>query len=74
MFRRCPPGGGWAEEQRNIYHDELMYFLEGILVMHINPQTNIVNLDKSLDPLKDQFNSYKDKIRFIALLSPTCPL
>ncbi len=35
---------------------------------------NIVSLDSSLASLKDQFNSGKEKLRFLALLSPTCPL
>lgn len=42
--------------------------------MDINPSYNIVTLDRSLDPLKVRFNAYKEKIRFLALLSPTCPL
>ena len=35
---------------------------------------NIASLDSSLASLKDQFNSGKEKLRFLALLSPTCPL
>ena len=35
---------------------------------------NIVMLDNSLGALKRRFNDNSDKIRFIALLSPTCPL
>ena len=33
----------------------------------------MVSLAGSLTPLKDYFNTRKDKIRFLALLSPTCP-
>lgn len=35
---------------------------------------DLVPLNGSLDQFKDQFNNEKDKIRFLALLSPTCPL
>jgi len=41
--------------------------------MH-NPPTNIITLENSLDSLKERFNSDREKIRFLALLSPTCPL
>ena len=40
----------------------------------MNRTLNIVSLDSSLASLKDQFNSGKEKLRFLALLSPTCPL
>jgi hypothetical protein len=36
--------------------------------------TAIIALDNSLNPLKNQFNDNKEKIRFLSLLSPTCPL
>ena len=36
--------------------------------------TSIITLDSSLEALQKRFNAEKDKIRFIALLSPTCPL
>ena len=39
-----------------------------------NQPKNIVTLDGSLNPLKLRFNNDKEKIRFLALLSPTCPL
>jgi len=42
--------------------------------MNITPSNNIINLKSTLDPLKDKFNNNKEKIRFLALLSPTCPL
>ena len=42
--------------------------------MNITPSNKIITLTGSLDPLKDQFNNNKEKIRFLALLSPTCPL
>ena len=42
--------------------------------MDINPSNNIVALDSSIDPLIDRFNDNKEKIRFLSLLSPTCPL
>jgi hypothetical protein len=35
---------------------------------------SIITLGSSLDPLRDRFNDNKDKIRFLSLLSPTCPL
>ena len=38
------------------------------------PSDDIVVLDNTLDPLKDRFNAQSKKIRFLALLSPTCPL
>ncbi len=42
--------------------------------MNITSSNNIITLNSTLDPLKDQFNQNKEKIRFLALLSPTCPL
>jgi len=42
--------------------------------MDIDESNSIITLDSSLDPLKDQFNDNKEKIRFLSLLSPTCPL
>lgn len=39
-----------------------------------NQSNNIVTLDNSLDLLKERFNADSEKIRFLALLSPTCPL
>ena len=39
-----------------------------------NQSTNIVTLESSLESLKARFNSDREKIRFLALLSPTCPL
>ena len=43
--------------------------------MRIENQTvDIITLDNTLDPLKDRFNADSSKIRFLALLSPTCPL
>jgi hypothetical protein len=42
--------------------------------MDIIQSKNIIPLNTSLDSLKDYFNKNKEKIRFVALLSPTCPL
>jgi len=42
--------------------------------MDIDQSNSILKLDSSLDPLKDEFNDNKEKIRFLSLLSPTCPL
>jgi hypothetical protein len=42
--------------------------------MDSKQSNNIVTLDSSSNPLKFQFNNDKEKIRFLALLSPTCPL
>jgi hypothetical protein len=39
-----------------------------------NQSTNIIKLENSLETLKERFNSDREKIRFLALLSPTCPL
>jgi len=39
-----------------------------------NHSNNIITLDNTLDPLKGRFNEDSRKIRFMALLSPTCPL
>ncbi len=39
-----------------------------------NPSNYIITLDNTLDPLKGRFNAESSKIRFVALLSPTCPL
>ena len=38
------------------------------------PSSNIINLANSLEPLKERFNREREKIRFLTLLSPTCPL
>ena len=43
-------------------------------LMDNNQPKNIVTLDGSSNPLKLRFNNHKKKIRFLALLSPTCPL
>jgi hypothetical protein len=42
--------------------------------MDINQSNRMITLDSSLDPLIDHFNDNKEKIRFLSLLSPTCPL
>jgi hypothetical protein len=42
--------------------------------MDRNQSNSILTLDDSLNPLKFRFNNYKEKNRFLALLSPTCPL
>ena len=42
--------------------------------MDSNQSPTIVTLDGSSNPLKFRFNNTKEKIRFLALLSPTCPL
>ena len=42
--------------------------------MDSNQSKHIVTLKGSLNPLKLRFNNNKEKIRFLALLSPTCPL
>jgi hypothetical protein len=42
--------------------------------MDVTESNSIITLDSSLDPLRDRFNDNKDKIRFLSLLSPTCPL
>jgi len=42
--------------------------------MDITLLNSIITLDGGLNPLKDRFDSDKEKIRFLCLLSPTCPL
>ncbi len=42
--------------------------------MDSKQSNTVVTLDSSLNPLKVRFNYDKEKIRFLALLSPTCPL
>ena len=39
-----------------------------------NKPSDIITLDSTLDPIKKRFNADSGKIRFLALLSPTCPL
>jgi hypothetical protein len=39
-----------------------------------NYSNDIITLNNTLDPLKDRFNADSSKIKFMALLSPTCPL
>lgn len=36
--------------------------------------TTIVTLESTSEPLKERFNGDREKIRFLTLLSPTCPL
>ncbi len=36
-----------------------------------NTNTELLSLAESLEPLRDHFNANKDKLRFVALLSPT---
>lgn len=36
--------------------------------------SKVITLEHSLAPLRDRFNNNSGQIRFIALLSPTCPL
>ena len=36
--------------------------------------SNVIVLENSLAPLRNRFNHNSEQIRFIALLSPTCPL
>ena len=38
-----------------------------------NQSTDIISLEDSLKSLKERFNRNREKIRFLALLSPTCP-
>ena len=46
-----------------------------VLRMRTEDQSSdIITLDNTLDPLKGRFNADSGKIRFMALLSPTCPL
>ena len=60
MPGRYPPGGG---------------SIEGIFGMKDDKQTaDIIMLEDSLESLKERFNSDRGKIRFLALLSPTCPM
>ena len=42
--------------------------------MEVSQLNNLVILDRYLEPLKGRFNVCNDKMRFLALLSPTCPL
>jgi hypothetical protein len=39
-----------------------------------NQASKIITIKNSLAPLKDRFNTNNGEIRFLALLSPTCPL
>jgi hypothetical protein len=52
--------------------DKLAGETPGLSVDHQSKK--IVRLAGSLNPLKLRFNHAKEKIRFLALLSPTCPL
>ena len=42
--------------------------------MDVTQSNSIITLDGALEPLRDRFNDNKEKIRFLSLLSPTCPL
>jgi hypothetical protein len=42
--------------------------------MDATQSKSIITMDSSLDPLRGRFNDNKEKIRFLSLLSPTCPL
>jgi hypothetical protein len=39
--------------------------------MGIDRPTELISLDRSLQPLKNHFNDDGDRLRFLALLSPT---
>ncbi len=39
--------------------------------MGIDESIELISLDRSLQPLKNQFNDNDDLLRFLALLSPT---
>lgn len=41
---------------------------------HDSQSTNIILIENSLKSLKERFNTDREKIRFLALLSPTCPM
>ena len=41
--------------------------------MMTNAGVEIQSLTASLDPLIDHFNNHEDKLRLLAVLSPTCP-
>ncbi len=45
--------------------------LKGIDFMGIDESIELISLDRSLQPLKNQFNDNDDLLRFLALLSPT---
>ena len=47
---------------------------KGVEIMEVSELNNLVILDRYLEPLKGRFNVCNDKMRFLALLSPTCPL
>ena len=47
---------------------------KGFGMRNDNQSTNIINLENSLESLKERFNTDHEKIRFLAVLSPTCPL
>jgi hypothetical protein len=71
----CPPGGGQFKGQRSVYHDGFKNIRRrGSGLMDSNQSNPIVTLTDSLNPLKLRFNNNMEKIRFVALLSPTCPL
>ena len=70
-----PPGGGQFEGEGSIYHASFKdIWWRGSGLMDSNQSPTIVTLDGSSNPLKFRFNNTKEKIRFLALLSPTCPL
>ena len=75
MLRRCPPGGGQIKRQK--FDGVINWNVDDRKVFGMrndNQSTSIVTLESSLESLKERFNSGREKIRFLALLSPTCPL
>jgi hypothetical protein len=72
MPGRCSPGGepavgpGSFLGRRDLTQEKTL--------MSIHQRVAIKTLSVSLDPLVAHFNDHQDKTRFLAVLSPGCPL
>jgi len=75
MLRRRPPGAGPVARQKLVNETSLIINGRKVFWMKTDEQsTRIINLENSLESLKERFNTDRGKIRFLALFSPTCPL
>jgi len=66
MFAGCPPGGGRNQCESRCAGEPIE-----VATMGIENPIQLPSLDISLQTLKHHFNQNHDRLRFLALLSPT---
>ena len=71
---------GYFDEYRDSYYSRALCTTDScsfsdlsLIESYYGDRVDIKVLEKSLDKLKDHFNKYQGKNRFILLLSPECP-